>query len=222
MIKILLADDHPVVGVGTKSILESELVFEVTVVNTAMDALQRIGRESFDLFLFDLNMPFMNGLELTKRVAFEHKETPILIFLGFEAAAHFNLLVEAGASGFVSKASTKEQLANAINCALRGETIIPISLFKQLRRQEALVSSTICTQNAESVSINEREQLILQEVAKGKSNREIAETLLMSQRTVEYSLTGIFGKLNVKSRTEAIVEAKKYCILPSEVLEYSL
>lgn len=216
MIQILLVDDHPSVGEGTKRMIEQEEDMKMTVLSSSVEALELLQTRSFDVMLFDLNMPVINGLELTRRVKGIHSDTAILIYTGYDIYSHFNLLVEAGASGFVSKTASREQLVSAIRCALRGEAIIPIDLLRQLRRNDAKPVSNTDEILLEHVSVNKKEQAILEEVAKGKNNREIADTFSMSQRTVEYHLTRLFGKLNVRSRAEAVMEAKRLGLIPSE------
>ncbi|SHI44496.1 response regulator transcription factor [Desulfosporosinus lacus] len=216
MIQILLVDDHPSVGEGTKSMIEQENDMKATVVTSSMEALAVLKSQSFDVLMFDLNMPVINGLELTRRVTAINPDTPILIYTGYDISSHFNILVEARVSGFISKTASREQLIIAIRCALRGEAVVPISLLHQLRRNDARIAASGDEESIEGISIDEREQAILREVARGKGNREIADILLISQRTVEYNLTRIFGKLNVRSRAEAIVEAKRLGLIPNE------
>ena len=216
MIQILLVDDHPSVGEGTKSMIEQEVDMNVTVITSSMEALEILKRETFDVLMFDLNMPVINGLELTRRVTAIDSDTPIIIYTGYDITSHFNILVEVRVSGFISKTASREQLITAIRCALRGEAVIPVSLLHQLRRNDARVVDLGDGESLKDVCIHEKEQAILQEVASGKSNREIADILLMSQRTVEYNLTRIFGKLNVHSRSEAIFEAKRLGLIPNE------
>ncbi|TGE38914.1 response regulator transcription factor [Desulfosporosinus fructosivorans] len=216
MIQILLVDDHPSVGEGTKSMIEQENDMKATVVTSSMEALEVLKNQIFDVLMFDLNMPVINGLELTRRVIAINSDTPILVYTGYDISAHYNILVEARVSGFISKTASREQLITAIRCALRGEAVIPISLLHQLRRNEARVDASEKEESVKRISIDEKEQMILQEVARGKSNREIADILLMSQRTVEYNLTRIFGKLNVRSRSEAIFQAKRLGVIPHE------
>ncbi|RKD27104.1 DNA-binding response regulator [Ammoniphilus oxalaticus] len=218
MIKILLVDDHPSVGAGTKAMIEQEEDMVVTVTNASINVLEMVGRTPFDIFLFDLNMPGINGLELTRRVMAIHSDTPVVIYTGHDIAPHFNLLVEAGIAGFISKTASQEQLITALRCVIRGESIIPTSLFRQLRRKEVQVATEEGNGSIAEISINEREQRILLEIAKGKGNREVAETLSLSQRTVEYNLTGIFEKLGVRSRAEAIAKARQFGVIPNEPL----
>ena len=216
MIQILLVDDHPSVGEGTKSMIEQEDDMKVTVITSSMEALEILTRETFDVLMFDLNMPGINGLELTRRVTAVDSDTPIIIYTGYDITSHFNILVEVRVSGFISKTASRPQLITAIRCALRGEAVIPVALLHQLRRHDAQVDASGDVESLKGISIREKEQAILREIARGKSNREIADTLLMSQRTVEYNLTRIFGKLNVRSRSEAIFEAKRLGLIPNE------
>ncbi|WP_168119777.1 response regulator transcription factor [Paenibacillus sp. HB172176] len=214
MIHILLVDDHPSVGEGTKTMIEQDSEMKVTVVISALEALDKVKSEQFDLILCDLNMPGISGLELSKRLIQLDPDKKIIIYSGYEIGSHFNLLVESGVSGFISKTVTREQLHNSIRCAMRGEAVIPISLLKQLRRQEVTIARSELA--IEDVSITEKELGILQEIAMGVSNKMLAVTMHVSQRNVEYQLTRIFEKLNVRSRSEAIREAKRLGLISME------
>ncbi|REK71474.1 response regulator transcription factor [Paenibacillus paeoniae] len=214
MIRILLVDDHPSVGEGTKTMIEQDSDMKVTVALSALEALDKVHSETFDIILCDLNMPGISGLELTKRLIQIDPERKVIIYSGYEIGTHFNLLVESGVSGFISKTASRDQLHNSIRCALRGEAVIPIPLLKQLRRHEVAISRSELS--IEDVSINEKEMTILHEVAAGVSNKELAAMLHVSQRNVEYQLTKIFEKLNVRSRSEAIREAKRLGLISME------
>lgn len=214
MIRILLVDDHPSVGEGTKTMIEQDTEMKVTVALSALEALDKVHSEPYDIILCDLNMPGISGLELTKRLIQNDPERKVIIYSGYEIGTHFNLLVESGVSGFISKTASREQLHNSIRCALRGEAVIPISMLKQLRRNEVAISRSELS--IEDVSINEKEMTILHEVASGVSNKELASMLHVSQRNVEYQLTKIFEKLNVRSRSEAIREAKRLGLISME------
>jgi len=207
MIQILLVDDHPSVGEGTKHLIEKEPDMTVTVVYSGAEALHMMEQRKFDIMLVDLNMPAISGLELTRRVMMIDSDSIVLIYTGFDISPHFNILIESGVSGFISKAATREQLTLSIRSALRGDAIIPLQLLKQLRRSEAISSKPLDDGERQGeASINEREQLILQEASNGLNNREIANALFLSQRTVEYHMSRIFDKLRVRSRSEAIKE----------------
>ncbi|GGC93197.1 DNA-binding response regulator [Thalassobacillus devorans] len=209
MSRVLIVDDHPAVGEGTKAMLQQEEDIQVDVISNSEDTKKYIEKYNYDVLLFDLYMPGLNGIELAKKVRQNYPDLVILIYTGFDLSTHFNMLVEADISGFVSKTASKEELITVIRCALRDEVVIPLHLFKQLRRTEACPSNQIDSPVVTDISLNEKEQSILQEIAAGLTNREIAQKLHMSQRSVEYTLTGIFNKLNVRSRTEALLQAQE-------------
>lgn len=212
MIDILLVDDHPAVMEGTKMILELEGDMVVHLANSAEGVLEMVESRSFDVMLFDLHIADANGIDLAKQVLRMNSAAIILIYTGYEFNNYFNRMVETGIFGFILKTTNREQLVTAIRCALRGEVILPLSLVKQLRRT-TLNESAAANEEQETSTISDKEYEILKEIAKGKSNKEIAEILLMSQRSLEYGLTHLFQKLKVKSRMEAAIKAKQIGIL---------
>ncbi|CAM3464890.1 DNA-binding response regulator [Brevibacillus invocatus] len=213
--EILLVDDHRSVVEGTKMLIESEPDMNVMIETDVYGVTDLIRLHKFDVILFDLYMPNINGADLARKVLQYVPDAVILIYSGFEIAPHFNLLMESGVSGFVAKTSTREQLIQAIRCAARKEAIVPMHLLKQLRRQEIVVQGEA---GREDTTITHEEDKLLRELAKGKSNKEISKTLMISQRSLEYSLTELFQKLQVSSRVEVIKKAKKLGILPAEDL----
>jgi two-component system competent response regulator ComA len=214
-VNVLLVDDHRSVVEGTKMLIESEPGMQVTVETDVFKVTDLVRSKKFDVILFDLYMPRINGADLAKKVLEYVPDAVILIYSGFEIAPHFNLLMESGVSGFVSKTSTREELIQAIRCAARRQAIVPMQLLRQLRRQEIMVQG-----DAETgpTTITQEEDRLLRELAKGKSNKEISQTLMISQRSLEYSLTELFHKLHVNSRVEVIKKAKSLGILPAEDL----
>ncbi|MEH7083034.1 response regulator transcription factor [Neobacillus drentensis] len=213
--EILLVDDHRSVVEGTKMLIESEPDMNVTIETDVYLVPDLVRLKSFDVILFDLYMPNINGADLARKVLEYVPDAIILIYSGFDIAPHFNLLMESGVSGFISKTSTREQLVQSIRSAARKEAIIPMQLLKQLRRQEIVVQGDNAN---DKTTIGKKEETLLRELAKGHSNKEISKTLLISQRSLEYSLTELFQKLNVNSRVEAIKKAKGLGILPTEDL----
>ncbi|WP_343060683.1 response regulator transcription factor [Paenibacillus phyllosphaerae] len=214
LIRVLIVDDHPSVMEGTRAMLEKAGDIDVTISTSASEALSIIPDGRFDVMLFDLYMPQMNGLELAKEVLQTTPNAVILIYTGYDITPHFNLFMDSGVSGFVSKTATQDQLVTAIRCALRGEVVLPLGLLKELRRGTAAAGSADKPEATASITAKDIE--ILKHLAKGKSNREIADTMLMSQRSLEYGLTQIFQRLQVKSRVEAVVKAKELKILLSD------
>jgi two-component system competent response regulator ComA len=214
MIKVLIIDDHPAIGEGTKAIIEQEGDIQAKVIVDSKNILDIINKDQYDVYLIDLYMPKLNGIELSKVILQKDPDATILIYTGFNIAEHYNLLIEAGVSGFISKTDTKEQLITAIRCALREEAVIPLQLLKQLRRVDTAPMTKEGQQSLGVISLSSKEQQILVGVSKGLTNKAIAINLSMSQRTIEYNLTKIFSKLEVGSRTEALMKAKEFGLLP--------
>jgi two-component system competent response regulator ComA len=211
MIHILLVDDHPSVMEGTKMLLEQENDMKVSLAHSGEMALEVSLSQHFDVMLFDLHIPDISGIDLAKQVFRFTPDARILIYTGSDFHNHFNLMIESGISGYVLKTANKEQLVTAVRCALRDEVILPVSLVKQLRK--TTVQGNESNDGFHTQAVSKKEYEILKEIAKGKSNKEIAETLIMSQRSLEYCLTNLFQKLNVKSRIEAAMKSKQMGLL---------
>lgn len=207
MIQILLVDDHPLMGEGTKLIIEQDKDMKVYFETSALKAVEMVKQQSFDVLLFDLQMPELDGFELTKKVLEIKPEAKVLIYTGYEIISHLDLFMECGAVGFVSKTANKFQILRAIRCALNDEIIIPFSFLKEVyygtKPQEEV------KRIKDTISLSERERNILKELTKGKTNKEIAQALFIGQRSLEYSLTNIFQKLGVQTRVEAVIKAKE-------------
>ncbi|MHA0856928.1 response regulator [Paenibacillus sp. CMAA1364] len=212
MIDILLVDDHPSVMEGTKMLLELEGDMKVYLANSAEEVIEMLSSQTFDVMLFDLHIAETNGIDLAKQVLRLNPSAIILIYTGYEFTNYFNKMVETGILGFILKTTNREQLVTSIRCAIRGEVILPLSLVRQLRRT-SLNEVAATSEDFETTSVTDKECEILKEIAKGKSNKEIAEIVLMSQRSLEYGLTHLFQKLKVKSRMEAAIKAKQVGIL---------
>lgn len=213
LINILLIDDHVAVAEGTKALLEHDDRFQVSICYEVSALHKTIESKNFEIFLFDLNMPELNGIELSKQLLQRYPDSRIIIYTGFDIKPHFNLIVETGISGFISKTASREQIVRTIECVSRGEVIIPLDLFRELRRTQSTARVIEDDKLLSDITLNEREQQILIAVSKGLTNKEISEYIMLSQRSIEYSLTNIFEKLKVKSRTEALMKAKKYNLI---------
>lgn len=211
MIRILLVDDHPAIMEGTKMMLEQEGDIKVDTAKSAEEALEIVGLQSFDVMLFDLHIADENGIDLARQVLQIKSDAIILIYTGFEIGNHFNLMVETGIFGFIPKTTSRDQLVASVRCALRGDAILPLSLVKQLRRTAITGMKANDQELAATISTTEYE--MLKGISQGKSNKEISETLHMGQRSLEYRLTNLFYKLQVKSRIEAAIKAEKMGIL---------
>ncbi|MBS4196237.1 response regulator transcription factor [Lederbergia citri] len=216
MINILIVDDHLSIIEGTKMLLEQEPDFRITIENSSLRVMDEIKLNQYDVLLFDLYMPHVNGLELTKKALSYNPDLTILIYTGFDIKPHFNLLVEAGVSGFLSKTSSREELVTGIRCALRQQVVLPLSLVRELRRPGIIASGS---NSQEKVVLSSLEEEILTELAKGKSTREISTKLAMSQRSLEYNLTSLYQKFGVRTRVDTVQKAKDLGLIPEEELK---
>jgi two-component system competent response regulator ComA len=207
MIQILLVDDHPLIGEGTKLIIETEGDMNVDFEASASQALERLKSCAYDVMLVDLHMPEMDGFELAIKAQGTNPDINVLIFSEVDMFSYLDQLLESGAVGFVSKKATKEQLIRAIRCALNQEIVMPVSWLKDLYRGAKPWAKA--KMNKEKITLTDKEKKIMKELVKGKTNKEMAQTLFVGQRSFEYSLTKIFKKLGVQTRVEAVVKAKE-------------
>lgn len=213
MIHILVLDDHEAIGEGIKLLLEQEGDLRVTVVNSGEETLNILLQQTFDMFLFDINMHSLDDLELLNKVQQLNPEVIKIIYTGYNIEPFFNVLVESGVSSFVSKTVSTENLIAAIRSALDGNAMIPVKLLQQLKIVESQKNKMEIMNQLIQYDLKKNELAVLQLVAVGKTNKEIAKNLHVSLRTVEYRLTKIFKKLQVHSRKEAVEKIIKIGLL---------
>lgn len=221
MINVLIVDDHPAVGEGTRTFIEQEEDMKANVITDIDKILDILKQDKYEIYLVDLYMPKINGIELAKTILQIDPNASILIYTGFDLVSHYNLLIDVGVTGFISKTATQEQLITAIRCALREEAVIPLQLLKQLRRVDTSASSNEGQQILGDITLSGKEQQILNGISRGLTNKALAIDLSMSQRTIEYNLTKIFSKLGVGSRTEALMKAREFGLLSIQSMNKS-
>lgn len=191
--KILIVDDHHLVGEGTRAMLEEEGGFTVHCVSTAKEAMEI--KTEFDVYIIDIHMPDLSGIELSKELLKENKDRKIILYTGLSNQIHLHLFTDIGISGAISKTATKSELITLIHTVLSDYTIVPLSLFRSATNEVK-----------KSKGLTEREISILNFVSKGLSNKEIGEKIFLTDRSVEYHLTKMYKKLGVKTREEAVLE----------------
>jgi len=200
MVSILMVDDHKAVLCGTKMLLESHGM-QVTTCHSGIDALEILKKHSFDVMIYDLKMPDMNGLELTKKTLEIYPDATIIILSGENIAENFDILVNSGVSGIIDKSCSDNQLITGIYMAMEKMMILPLDLVRKLAINKMSVNQS--TEKLEE-PLTEIELEILQHAAAGKTNKEIADELQMVQRNVEYHLSHVYKKMDVPSRVYAI------------------
>ncbi|MFC1937668.1 response regulator [Chloroflexota bacterium] len=206
-IKILLAEDHIVVREGTRGLLQHESDMEVVgEASDGEEAVALTARLHPDVVIMDIAMPKVNGIEATKRIKALHPDIAVLILTAYDNDQYIFALLEAGAAGYLLKNVRSRELIDAIRAVYAGESVLhPTVARRVIGRLVSPAPSHIEARVAEPLSGREME--VLKSAAKGISNKDIAEQLFLSSRTVQVHLGNIFNKLGVASRTEAVLYA---------------
>lgn len=203
MMNILIIDDHPVVLDGTKTLLQDLVNVQIETEQDSAAVLLRMDTEAFQLFLIDINMKPINGIQLAEMIKKKQPEALIILYTGYELADYYELLIEKKIDGLLSKLATKEQVIQTIQAALRGEILLAADFLDFVQQRSNLPNTH------QEVLLSDKEQEILQLVAQGCTNKAIASAIGVTQRTVENYLSKLFVKLNVESRAEAVIVAKE-------------
>jgi len=208
-IKILLAEDHVVVRQGTRQLLEREKDLEVVgEAGDGEEAVRLASQLKPDVVIMDVAMPKLNGIEATKQIKALLPSAAVLILSGYDYDEYIFGLLEAGAAGYLLKDVSGDELIGAIRAVYAGEPVLhPVVARKLMARVKSQVSTTAEAGSQELLT--QRELEVLKLAAKGMSNKDIAEALNISVRTVQAHLRDIFNRLGVGSRSEAIVYGLK-------------
>jgi DNA-binding NarL/FixJ family response regulator len=205
-IRLLIADDHPVVRDGLRGMLASEPDFEVVgEAASGAEAVRLVEREGPDVVLMDLQMPDVDGVAATTEIVARFPRTRVLVLTTYDTDADILRAVEAGATGYLLKDTPRERLFPAIRSAARGETVLAPTVATRLVGRMRLPGEEALTA---------REVEVLGRVAKGASNADIAASLFISEATVKTHLLHIFAKLGVGDRTAAVMAALERGIIP--------
>ena len=206
-VRVFLVDDHTVVRRGLRAYLETvddmEVVGEAADGQAALDGIEALaaaGRPP-DVALMDLVMPGMDGVTATEAISRRHPEMEVVAMTSFTQANLVHGALQAGAAGYLLKDAEADEVAAAIRAARRGEVHLDPAVAKQLTR-------SLVTPEPRAVdSLTDREREVLALVARGLSNQQIADSLVISERTARTHVSNILGKLGVASRTQAALLA---------------
>lgn len=205
-IKVLVVDDHAMFRQGIRALLERcedvEIVGEAT---EGMEAIEKVLQLAPQVVLMDIAMPVMGGLEATRRIQKESPNTKVLVLTQYEDSEYILSLLRAGAKGYISKTAIASELISAIRTVHQGESYLYPSATTTLIEEYLM---RVGGEKNEYERLTDREREILQLVAEGRTNREIADRLFISIKTVLRHRTNVMEKLGFHNRTELI----KYAI----------
>ena len=199
-LKTLIAEDHTLVSQGLEVMLSmAEDIDLVGVVSNGAAAVERAEREQLDVILMDVNLgKAMNGIEATRLIKEKAPSTRVLILTMFTDPGTVAEAVKAGADGYLSKGASKEVVVQAIKDVAAGKSVLDPNVTEGIFGRIG---------GRDPQALTDRELTVLQELTHGKSTREVAEHIHVSEETVKTYLKQIFRKLEVHDRTEAVAEA---------------
>lgn len=211
MLKILLVDDHEVVRLGIKALLSNYPEYEVvTEASTADEAVSRAREYKPDVVIMDIRLPGKSGIDATKEIIEELPDTKIIMLTSFAEDDLLFDAINAGAYGYILKQIGSDDLIGALNAIGRGEALLDPALtqkvFKRVRE-----ASRKATDEA-FASLSDQELRILSLISEGKTNKQIAADIFLSEKTVRNYVSSILSKLNLRTRSEAAAYAVKHSV----------
>lgn len=214
-IKVLVCDDHPIVREGIVAILETQPDIEVIgEVADGSEAVSRVAQGGVDVVLMDLAMAHMDGAEATRRIRALDQAARVLVLTAFDTDERILEAVQAGAQGYLLKGAKPAEIFDAVRIVHSGGSLlqptVANSLLRALTGARAAAAPPVGP-TTEPLTEREREVLVL--IAKGLRNKEIADTLFISERTVKFHANALYQKLNVTSRTEAVSFALQHNLI---------
>lgn len=209
-IKVMLADDHVLIREGIRQLLEFDGSIEViNEANDGVECLEKLEKSKPEVLLLDINMPKKNGVEVLQEIKKKNIDVKVLILTVHNEVEYLLKAVDIGVDGYILKDAELAELKKAINAVMEGENYIQPNLIPALNNR--LVSRDVDKDKIDSLTKRELEVLI--QVANGMFNKEIADSLNISERTVKNHLSNIFKKIDVSDRTQAAVFAIKNDII---------
>ena len=214
---VLIADDHPLVREALHRTLEGEEDIEVVAeAGNGEEAVKLASELKPSVAVMDIVMPKLNGIEATRKIKEIAPDTAILILTAYDDDEYVLGLLDAGAAGYLLKSARGRDLVGAIRAIMSGESVLHPKIIAKLLKRATVAPAE---EHKASDLLSERESEVLKLVTSGMSNKEIAEKLFLSQRTVKAHLTSVFNKLNVASRSEAIVKGLQWGLVTLENTE---
>ena len=212
MIRIVLADDHPIVREGLHTLLETQPDFEVIAeCANGEEALRTTAQLHPDILLLDLEMPVMDGVETTRQLYQLPQRPRVIIFTAFDDDERIIHALQAGADGYLLKEVPRDEIFKAIRITMDGgsmlQPLVASKLLQHVGRQQKIANIGMSGPGVQVEELTDRELEVLTLLAKGMPNKEIAAQLIISERTAKFHVNSIMGKLGATNRTEAVVMA---------------
>jgi DNA-binding NarL/FixJ family response regulator len=208
MISVLVADDQELVREGLRMMLDAEPDISVVAeANDGTEALAGVGRHNPDVLVMDIRMPTLDGIEATNRLTESRSRTRILILTTFDLDEYVYRAMKAGASGFLLKDATREQLAAAVRTVAGGESLLAPAITRRLIEDFCRRPAPGAERPEAVASLSRRELDVLELLARGRSNAEIAMELFLGETTVKSHVSRILAKLDLRDRIQAVVYA---------------
>jgi len=209
MVRILLADDHPIVREGLRGLLETQPDFEVIAeCANGEEAVRMVTQLHPDILLLDLEMPVMDGVETIRRLSQQPTMPRIIVFTAFDDDERIIHAIQAGANGYLLKDAPREEIFRAIHVAMSGgsllQPLVASKLLHHVGQQQQKSMSIRAGLPMQVEELTERELEVLRLLAQGMPNKEIATHLIISERTAKFHVSSIMGKLGATNRTEAV------------------
>jgi DNA-binding NarL/FixJ family response regulator len=206
-IRILIADDQGLLRAGLRALLSLEDEIEVVgEADSGQEALKLAGELRPELVLLDLNMPDLDGIEVTRRLKAVRPEIRVLIITVHEDDSLLQEAIRAGAAGYIVKRAVESELIDAIRAIRRGDIYIHPTMTRALLRD---ISPRTETKEPPAETLTPRELEVLRLIAKGCTNRQMADLLSISVRTVEGHRANLMSKLNLQGRVELVRYARE-------------
>jgi len=208
-IRVVLADDHPVYRDGLAALLGS--VDGLDVVGTAangQEAVEVTGETQPDVVVMDVNMPGLNGIEATRQVTTDSPHVGVVVLTMSEEDSTVFAAMQAGARGYLLKGANQSEIVRAVTAVAHGEVIFGPAMARRVAEYFSAAASSGSVMASVFPELTAREREVLDLVAAGRSNAQIASALFLSPKTVRNNVSNIFAKLHVADRAEAIVRAR--------------
>jgi DNA-binding NarL/FixJ family response regulator len=197
-IKVFIIDDHPMVVAGLHSLLGRLENIEVAgAVSNAFDAIPFLKKNKTDVILLDINLPDISGIDLCKKIHKEFPEIKILAISTFSERSYISRMIENGASGYLIKSASADEIAEAIETVLKGKIYLSVSMEHIAKPLSIIPSNNL-------PALTKREKEILQLISEGLTNNQIAEQLFISPLTVDSHRKNLLTKLNVNNTASLI------------------